>query len=834
MTHSRNECFQTGELRALLAEQTPEADESEMIQHLTECEACQQALERATARGSVWENLHPFLAPAATGLASDNLPDAAQFEHILDYFGPTDRPDMLGRIGGYEVCGFVGHGSTGVVVKALEPRLNRYVAIKILSPSLAHNGSARQRFAREGRAVAAVAHEHVVPIFAVDEFRGLPYIVMQFVSGGSLQQRIDTRGPLSAVEVVRIGRQVASGLAAAHAQGVVHRDVKPANVMLEAGVDRAIVSDFGMARVTDEASMTRSGVISGTPQFMSPEQAQGEHIDHRSDLFSLGSLMYAASTGRPPFRAQTVYGIIQRVCEAKVRPAREFNPEIPEWLQAFIEKLCSKSREDRFDSAEQVSELLSHELAHMQSPTAIARPPRDWIPRTAPNRWGQMGFALIVLLVAAIGVGFGQLAGDGRGNAQNGILQNTNQDSPVPDAALTRRIKPVVVNGRQRSIFENRFTRSFAAEPDQVFTLLADRGNIEVVANDTEEVTVVVIRRVLADDQASADDVLQQHKTEFTPSDKGLTVKSRVEHESEQRTDQVRSVQFRVTVPHRHHVALTTAGNADIKGVAGSVSATTKGGNVQVGSVGPLEIHTGGGNITAKTVNGSAELETLGGNIGVGEVAGDVSVTTSGGNISLGDVQGTVSASTGGGNIVAALSKQPTGDSDLSTLGGHVTIEIRKDLACELDANAMGGFVHAPFSRPNSKPGQSLRTTLNGGGPALKARSVGGHITIRYLKDQRPTRDSKKPLSERSSKHSGVLNNDLLQEAIHRIAAKDGVAEFVTSGVANHVTTQIHEGLDELMRALEAHDESTRTKVLLHAEDRVLEVVNGKVGLTDE
>src|SRR5262249_18040637 len=148
---------------------------------------------------------------------------------------------------------------------------------------------ARRRFTREGRAAAAVSHDHVITIHAVEDSGPLPYIVMQLVAGASLQERIDRAGPLPLVEVLRIGRQTAAGLAAAHAQGLVHRDVKPANILLENGIERVKLTDFGLARAADDASLTQSGAIAGTPAFMSPEQAEGKPIDHRSDLFSLGS-----------------------------------------------------------------------------------------------------------------------------------------------------------------------------------------------------------------------------------------------------------------------------------------------------------------------------------------------------------------------------------------------------------------------------------------------------------------------------------------------------------------------------------------------------------------
>ena len=164
----------------------------------------------------------------------------------------------------------------GVVFKAYDPALRRNVAIKVLSASLASCGAARRRFLREARAAAAVVHEHVVSVFAVVETVKLPFLVMEYVPGRSLQDRVDKSGPLSLTEVLRIGMQTAAGLAAAHAQGLVHRDVKPANILLENGVERVRLSDFGLARAAADAGVTQSGVVAGTPHYMAPEQARGE------------------------------------------------------------------------------------------------------------------------------------------------------------------------------------------------------------------------------------------------------------------------------------------------------------------------------------------------------------------------------------------------------------------------------------------------------------------------------------------------------------------------------------------------------------------------------
>jgi serine/threonine-protein kinase len=264
------------------------------------------------------------------------------------------------------------------------------------------------RFAREARAAAAVVHENVVAIHAVSEANGLPYLVMPYVRGTSLQKRLDAQGPLAAPEILRIGMQVAAGITAAHAQGLVHRDIKPANILLEDGVERLTITDFGLARAADDASLTRSGVIAGTPQFMSPEQARGENIDARSDLFSLGSVLYTLATGHAPFRAETTYGVLRRISDDLPRPIRETNHEIPEWLSAIVERLHAKSPADRFQSAGEVAQLFEQCLAHVQQPTSVPLPDnlrsRPAAPTADPRRtvrWLAAVF-VIVALVATV------------------------------------------------------------------------------------------------------------------------------------------------------------------------------------------------------------------------------------------------------------------------------------------------------------------------------------------------------------------------------------------------------------------------------------------------
>src|SRR5262245_3785557 len=298
------------------------------------------------------------------------VPDGATLPEVaadpdLSFLVPSAKPGSLGRLGHYEMLAVVGQGGMGVVLKAFDEQLHRVVAIKVLAAPLAASGTARQRFVREARAAAAVRDDHVIDIHAVCDDGPVPYLVMEFIDGQSLEGLVRRGGPPEVKDVLRIGIQVASGLAAAHKHGLIHRDVKPANILLENGVQRVKLTDFGLARAADDASLTQSGYIAGTPQYMAPEQAAGEPIDSRSDLFSLGSVLYEMCTGRPAFRALTTVAVIKRVCDETPRPIREVNPDIPEALCQVIDRLHAKKPADRPASAKEVADRLAGLLADL-------------------------------------------------------------------------------------------------------------------------------------------------------------------------------------------------------------------------------------------------------------------------------------------------------------------------------------------------------------------------------------------------------------------------------------------------------------------------------------
>jgi len=275
------------------------------------------------------------------------------------------------RLGKYTIQGQVGRGGMGIVWKGFDPDLRRTVAIKILSPHLALSQVARRRFQREARAAAAINHENVLTIHSVEEQGETPFLVMEFVSGQSLKEYVVGRGKLDVIEVIRLSAQIAQGLAAAHAQGVIHRDVKPANVMLHEGATRVRLMDFGLARVAfDNADLTSHDHAVGTPAYMAPEQIRGNSIDARADLFSLGCVMYCMVAGHSPFHgrnhAETIHKIIDLV------PARlhDIDPAVPHVLSEMVEKLLAKNPDERYQSAFEVADVLKKLLVQLnQTPT---------------------------------------------------------------------------------------------------------------------------------------------------------------------------------------------------------------------------------------------------------------------------------------------------------------------------------------------------------------------------------------------------------------------------------------------------------------------------------
>ncbi len=507
----------TNRLRSYLDDDLNDVDQADLAAHLDHCANCQAALERLAAGTRIWDDLRglgrspdPVSGDMAAKVRMTPAGDGIEF----DFLAPSDYPDSLGRLGPYEILGVLGQGGMGVVLKAFEPALSRVVAIKVLAPQMAASGAARRRFSREAKAAAAVVHDHVVSIHAVDDDpkSGLPYLVMPYIAGRSLQERIDRDGPLRTEEVLRIGMQTALGLAAAHAQGLVHRDIKPSNILLENGVERVKITDFGLARAIDDASRSQSGVVAGTPQYMSPEQAGGESVDYRSDLFSLGSVLYAMCAGHSPFRAKTTMGVLRRVCDEEPRALYEINPEVPESLEVAIARLHAKDPAGRYQSAAEVAEVLGRQLADLQRPgprrsrpapppvsaVAVAPAPAakpaglssDWSVARAKPRPGVSWRAAAVLLgVIGLGAAFMAARSAPEGPSRATLFASSSEGQPPGMVVISQEpvADPMIVgSGKPATKGFNLadFTGIEIAHPFRAEVTRGDRFAVSVTADD--------------------------------------------------------------------------------------------------------------------------------------------------------------------------------------------------------------------------------------------------------------------------------------------------------------------------------------------------------------
>ncbi|MCO8123758.1 serine/threonine protein kinase [Stieleria sp. TO1_6] len=280
---------------------------------------------------------------------------------LLPFLKPSDDPAYIGRLHHFEILRIIGRGGMGIVLEAFDTHLQRIVAIKVLNPEYDKNDVARQRFCREGRAAAAISHEHVVAMHQVarEDQGEVAFLVMQYIEGDTLEERLRDRKGLPPEQAALIGMQIAAGLSAAHEREMVHRDIKPANILIESGTERVKLTDFGLARATDDVRLTKTGMVTGTPLYMSPEQATGATADERSDLFSLGAVMYEMLTGKSPFEAPSIVGVMKRIMDEMPDPPRRLDSAIPKGLSDLTMALLDKNPENRPESATYVAHALA-------------------------------------------------------------------------------------------------------------------------------------------------------------------------------------------------------------------------------------------------------------------------------------------------------------------------------------------------------------------------------------------------------------------------------------------------------------------------------------------
>ncbi len=336
------------------------------------CPACSRVVRAPTSGGSSASDSsaaparasgQPTLRPrAAAEDTAPAIPDSPRLAPPPDYpfLAAPQGSEELGRLGPYRVLKVLGTGAMGVVFQAEDPHLRRPVALKVMRPTLAASAEFHRRFLREARLAAAIEHEHIVTVYQVGEDRGVPFLAMQLLRGETLEARLGRGGGrLPLPEVLRVGREIAEGLAAAHAKGLVHRDIKPANVWLEEGRGQVRIIDFGLARGAEpDAQFTQVGTVIGTPAYMAPEQATGAAVDARCDLFSLGAVLYRAATGASPFGGRDTLAILSALATRTPVPPHRIVPSLPRMFSGLVMRLLAKEPDDRPQSAREVVEAI--------------------------------------------------------------------------------------------------------------------------------------------------------------------------------------------------------------------------------------------------------------------------------------------------------------------------------------------------------------------------------------------------------------------------------------------------------------------------------------------
>jgi eukaryotic-like serine/threonine-protein kinase len=350
-------CPSQDDLLAFHLGNLPETQLDALGDHLETCLDCQGRVQKLDGASD------PVLAVlGGTGDSTTTICSGQQeTEGFPDLLAAPTGPDEIGRFGEYRVRRLLGRGGMGFVFAAEDTRLGREVALKVMRPGLAAEPEARQRFLREARAMASLgASPHIVPIYHVDENKGVPFLAMELLQGEPLDRWLAQHGRLDAAEIIRIGQGIAEGLAVAHARGLVHRDIKPANLWVQSPGDTLKVLDFGLARpAAPDVTLTRTGVIAGTPAYLSPEQAQDQDLDARADLFSLGCVLYEMCARRLPFEGRTAFALMTAVTTLEPTHLHKLRPDLPRPLVDLVMQLLAKHPAERPPSAQAVIDRLA-------------------------------------------------------------------------------------------------------------------------------------------------------------------------------------------------------------------------------------------------------------------------------------------------------------------------------------------------------------------------------------------------------------------------------------------------------------------------------------------
>ncbi|MEZ6096058.1 MAG: serine/threonine-protein kinase [Pirellulaceae bacterium] len=349
-------------------------------------------------------------------LVSDD--PAIVIDGLLRQLRLDDTHTLPAKLGRFTLESYLGTGGMGIVVKAIETSLNRPVAMKFLRSEFANSAGGRQRFIREAQIAASLTHPNIAATFSIEDDFALPCIVMELVQGECLLQLVRKHGPLSLEDALRYAIQISDALAEAHSKGIIHRDIKPANVLIEPSILKCKLTDFGLAKAVEDTGLTKSGIVAGTPQYMSPEQAKGLVLDERSDLFSLGSVLYFMVSGEPPFNSESMFGTLHQVSEASPKLLSERNADIPAWFSNLVGKIMAKEPGDRFQTAGELSDVLTRCLKSHSANTQIDSKQFVILRKRAMNdrrnsvrTWAVFGFTTLVLLAVISTLYFGNWLG---------------------------------------------------------------------------------------------------------------------------------------------------------------------------------------------------------------------------------------------------------------------------------------------------------------------------------------------------------------------------------------------------------------------------------------
>jgi len=333
----------------------------------------------------------------------------------------TDRPapGVGETFGGYTIESLLGRGGMGSVYLATHERLGRKVALKLISPELAHDDDFRARFLRESQLAASLDHPNVIPIYDADEFDGILFLAMRYVNGPSLQALLRSRGSLSPAETLRITEQIGGALDAAHAADLVHRDVKPANILIAGAGEHTYLCDFGLARHTNSQGMTRTGFFLGSIDYCAPEQIQGRDVDGRVDVYSLGCVVFHCLIGQPPYRRETEFAVLNAHINDPPPAVSTLRPDLPRGIDGVIVTAMAKHRDARYSRAGDVAvalrKALDEKATPADEPTRIAPTPGPAVDqdgvrtvaagRPRPRRRWRRWIAVVLLLAALAAAG---------------------------------------------------------------------------------------------------------------------------------------------------------------------------------------------------------------------------------------------------------------------------------------------------------------------------------------------------------------------------------------------------------------------------------------------